>query len=135
MSKILETHDNKDRTFWSFLFRLYVLKSLLFSTFNTDKIFLTKKDKIRDELYRHYSKQFKAQSIYILDPHEFQIETECLELFNKQMILHENTETMNVMKIKRHISKLKQRKSSRFEAVFNFISKEIWSSNINSLAN
>ncbi|CAF4490181.1 unnamed protein product [Rotaria socialis] len=88
---------------------------------DTGKTVLTKENEISDDLYRYYSEQFKAQNADMSDAHENQIETEYLELINKLSILNEKIEKANFTKIKKHILKLKQKKSSGFDAVSNFI--------------
>jgi hypothetical protein len=123
--KIQETHDNKEGAFWQYLFRVYKHKTLPFSKLDSGKIVLTKENEISDELYQYYSDQFKAQSIDISDPHEIEIETEYVELMNKLATVNEKIETTSFTGIKRHISKLKPKKSSGFDAVSNFMIKRI----------
>jgi hypothetical protein len=135
LSKIQETHDNMESAFWSYLSRVYKHKLLPFSKLDTSKTVLTKENEISDELYRYYSEQFKAQNTDMSDPHEVQIETEYLELMNKLAMLNEKIETTNVRKIKRHITKLKPKRSSGFDAVSNFMLKRIPPSYISYLAN
>ena len=96
---------------------------------------MTKENEISDELYRYYSEQFKAQNTDMSDPHEVQIETEYLELMNKLAMLNEKIETTNVSEIKRHIAKLKPKRSSGFDAVSNFMLKRIPPGYISCLAN
>ncbi|CAF3104235.1 unnamed protein product [Rotaria socialis] len=125
LSKIQETHDNTNRVFWLCLSRIYKHKSLPFSKLDTGKTVLAKENEISDELYRCYSEQFKAQKADMSDPHENQIETEYLKLINKLPILNEKIEKTNFTEIKRHILKLKPKKSSGFDVVSNFISKKM----------
>jgi len=135
LSKIQETHDNTDRAFWLYLSRVYKHRSLPFSKLDTGKAMLTKEHEISDELYRYYSEQFKAQSTDMSDPYEVQIETEYLELMNKLAMSNEKIEMTNVIEIKKHISKLKPKKSSGFDTVSNFMIKRIPPSYISCLAN
>ncbi|CAF4933005.1 unnamed protein product, partial [Rotaria socialis] len=135
LSKIQETHDNTDRAFWLYLSRIYKHKSLPFSKLDTGKTVLTKENEISDELYCYYSEQFKAQNTDMSDPHENQIETEYLELMNKIPILNEKIEKTNFTEIKKHILKLKPKKSSGFDAVSNFIIKRIPPGYISCLVN
>ena len=107
LAKVQVTHDNTDRAFWSYLSRVYKSKSLPFRKLRTNKTILTKDNEISDELYRFYSDQFKEQSADTSNPHEVQIETECVELMNRLAIIDEEIEKTNVTEIRRHISKLK----------------------------
>jgi hypothetical protein len=133
LSKIQETHDNKEGAFWLYLSRLYKLKTLPFSKLDSGKAVLTKEKEISDELYQYYSEQFKTQNTDMSDSHEIEIETEYVELMNKLAIVNEKIETTSVFEIKRHISKLKPKKSSGFDAVSNFMIKRIPPSYINCL--
>jgi hypothetical protein len=125
LSKIQETHDNKEGAFWQYLSRVYKRKTLPFSKLDSGKTILRKENDISDELYQYYSEQFKAQSTDISDSHEIEIETEYIELMNKLATVNEKIETTNFTEIKRHISKLKPKKSSGFDAVSNFMIKRI----------
>jgi hypothetical protein len=95
----------------------------------TDKTTLTKENEISDELYRCYSDNFKAQNADTSNPHEIQIETEYQGLMNKIALSNDFVE------IRKHISKLKQKKSSGFDTVFNFMIKKIPASFIYCLSN
>ena len=64
-----------------------------------------------------------------------EIETEYLEIINRLAISREKIETTNALKIKRHISKLKPKKSSGFDEVSNFMIKRIPPSYISCLVN
>ena len=125
LSKIQETHDNKEKAFWQYLSRVYKRKTLPFSKLEAGKRVLTKENEISDELYQYYSEQFKVQDTDISDPHEIEIETEYGELMNKLATVDDKIETTNFTEIKRHISKLKPKKSSGFDAVSNFMIKLI----------
>ena len=67
--------------------------------------------------------------------HDVQIETEYLELMNKLELSNEKIEITNVREIKQHISKMKQKKSSGFDQVSNFMVKRLPPSYISCLAN
>ena len=64
-----------------------------------------------------------------------EIETEYLEIINRLAISREKIETTNALEIKRHISKLKPKKSSGFDEVSNFMIKRIPPSYISCLVN
>ena len=98
MSKIQETHDNKEKVFWYYLSPVYERKTLPFSKFKLGKRVPTK---------------------------ENEIETEYVELMNQLVTVNEKTETTNYTEIKGHISKLKSKKSYGFDAVSNFMIKRI----------
>ncbi|CAM4979824.1 unnamed protein product, partial [Rotaria socialis] len=69
------------------------------------------------------------------DPYEVQIDIEYLELMNKLALFNENVETTNIVKKKKHISRLKLKKSCGFDAVSNYMIKRIPPGYINCLAN
>ncbi|CAF4917061.1 unnamed protein product [Rotaria socialis] len=69
------------------------------------------------------------------DPYEVQIDIEYLELMNKLALFNENVETTNMVEIKKHISRLKPKKSCGFDAVSNYMIKRIPPGYINCLAN
>ena len=73
---------------------------------------------------RFYSDQFKEQSADTSNPHEVQIETEYVELMNRLAIIDEEIEKTNVTEIRRHIFKLKPKKSTGYDEVSNFIIKK-----------
>ena len=135
LSKIQETHRNTDRAFWLYLSRVYKHSSLPFAKLDTGTAILTKENEISDELYRYYSEQFKTQNMGMSDPHEVQIETEYLELMNKLAMSNEKIEMTNITEIKKHIAKLKPKKSSGCDAVSNFMIKRIPPSYISCLVN
>ena len=95
------------RAFWLHLSKVYKHRALPFSKLDTGNTVLTKDNEIRDELYRYYSEQFKAQNTNTSDPDQMEIETEYLEIINRLAISREKIEMTNALEIKRHISKLK----------------------------
>ena len=135
LAKVQVTHDNTDRAFWSYLSRVYKPKSLPFRKLRTNKTILTKDNEISDELYRFYSDHFKEQSADTSNPHEVQIETEYVELMNRVAIIDEEIEKTNVTEIRRHISKVKPKKSTGYDEVSNFIIKKISPNYISCLVN
>ena len=135
LSKSQETYDNTERAFWLHLSRVCKQISLPFSKLDTGQTILTKENKITDELYRYYEDQFKVQNIDMSNPHDVQIETEYLELMNKPELSNEKIEMTNVREIKRHISKMKSKKSSSFDHVSNFMIKRLSPSYISCLTN
>ena len=135
LAKVQVTHDNTDRAFWSYLSRVYKSKSLPFRKLRTNNTILTKDNEISDELYRFYSDLFKEQSADTSNPHEVQIEIEYVELMNRLAIIDEEIEKTNITEIRRHISKLKPKKSTGYDEVSNFIIKKISPDYISCLVN
>lgn len=136
LSKIQESHDNRDRAFWLYLSRVYKHKSLPFTKLDTGTNTLSEEKEISEELYKYYAEQFKAQNMNPSDSQEVQIETEYLELMNKLMKTNEKKiEKTTVFEVKKFISKLKPKKSSGFDAVSNFMIKRIPPGYISCLVN
>ena len=65
---------------------------------------LTKDNEFRDELYRYYSEQFKAQNTDVSDPNQMEIEAKYLEITNRLAKSKEKIEMTNTLDIKRYIS-------------------------------
>lgn len=135
LTKIQETHDNKEKAFWLHLSRVYKPKSLPFMKLDTGETILTKENEISSELYRYYSQQFKEQDINWSDSHEAEIESEYLELMNQLNRSNVKIEPTNVLEIKKYIKKLKPKKSAGFDTVSNFMIKKISPGYINCLVN
>lgn len=126
LSKIQDTHDNKDRAFWLHLSRVYKHKSLPFTKLHTDTKVLSEEKEINEELYKYYSEQFKARSENSSNPHERQIEIEYQNLMNTLMMESEQKiERTNEFEVKKYIAKLKPKKSYGFDTVSNFVIKRI----------
>ncbi|CAF4157481.1 unnamed protein product, partial [Rotaria magnacalcarata] len=135
LSKIQETNDNKEQAFWLYLSRIYKHRSLPFSKLDTGTAILTNENEIKDKFYRYYSEQFQTPNTDMSDPYEVQIDIEYLELMNKLALINENVETTNTVEIKKHISRLKPKKSCGFDAVSNYMIKRIPPGYINCLVN
>ena len=123
LSKIQETHDNTEKAFWTYLSRIYKQRTLPFLKLDSGTTVLTKENEISDALYRYYSEQFRIEAVDLSNPHDNQIEKEYTELMNKLAIVNETIENTNVLEIKKHIGKLKPKKSSGSDTVSNFMIK------------
>ncbi|CAF3510010.1 unnamed protein product [Rotaria socialis] len=135
LSKIQETNDNKEQAFWLYLSQIYKHKSLPLSKLDTGTTVLMKENEIKDELYRYYSEQFQIPNTNMSDPYEVQIDIEYLELMNKLVLANDKVEMANIAEIKKHLSKLKPKKSCGFDAVSNYMIKRIPPGYISCLAN
>ena len=84
------------------LSEIYKHRALPFSKLDTGNIVLTKDNEFRDELYRYYSEQFKAQNTDVSDPNQMEIEAKYLEITNRLAKSKEKIEMTNTLDIKRY---------------------------------
>lgn len=97
VSKIQETNDNKEQTFWLYLSRIYKHRSLPFSKLDISTTILREENEIKNELFRYYSEQFQTPHTDMSDPYEVHIDLEYLELMNKLAFVNENVDMTNTV--------------------------------------
>ena len=125
LTTIQQTHDNKDKMFWSFLSRIYKTRTLPFYKLLSANKIVSEQDEIIKELYKYYKEQFKASPIDHSDAHEMKVESEYDEVVRMLLNCNEQMEKTNTTEITRLIRSLKPKKSAGVDQISNFMIKKL----------
>lgn len=125
LTTIQQTHDNKDKMFWSYLARIYRTRALPFYKLRSDKKILTEQNEIVKELHRYYEEQFKEPPINCSMESDMKVIEEYEVVAREVADCKEKVEKTNAAEIKRLIRSLKPKKSTGIDPVSNFMIKKL----------
>lgn len=132
---IQQTHNNKDKMFWSYLSRIYKSHSLPFYRLLSGNKVLSEQDEIMKELEKYYSEQFKPPLMDYADVHDVKIDTEYNEIVRILACSEDKMESTNSTEIRQVIRALKPKKSTGFDQISNFMIKKLPPSYVDCLVN
>jgi hypothetical protein len=125
LATIQQTHDNKDKMFWSYLSRIYKARALPFYKLLSGNKVLSERNDITKELHKYYREQFEEPLIDFSNPDEVEIVNECNEILKIISNSKEQMEKTSIGEIRRLIRSLKPKKSAGFDQISNFMIKKL----------
>ncbi|CAF4181734.1 unnamed protein product, partial [Rotaria magnacalcarata] len=123
--KIQQTHEKKDKIFWTYMSCIYKTRALPFYRLLSGNKVLSEHDEIMKELHKHYSEQFKTPLIDYSDANEVKIDNECNEISRMFSNSTEKMEKTSIEEIRRLIRSLKPKKSAGYDQVSNYMIKRL----------
>ena len=135
LNSIEQTYEKKDKTFWTYLSRIYKSRTLPFYKILSSNKVLTDRDEVTKELHKYYSELFETPTIDYADPQDVKIDSEYNEILSMLARTDAKLEKTSAEEIRRLIRTLKPKKSTGFDQISNFMIKRLPPSYIECLAN
>ena len=123
LSDIQQKHDERDKSFWTHLSRIYKSRSLPFYRLAARNTVLSTHEEITDELCQFYSEQFSEPLIDHSGTHDVKLETEYNALLKELMSTKGSVKETSTTEVMQVIKTLKPKKSSGADLISNFMIK------------